>query len=494
MDIDSEEERLDLTKYKEDMLLGEGGFGKVFLVSSKTKNKTKDRDELVVKEIYGKGLFFNSGFREINVMCSFDSNYLIKATDFFIEEDRVKIVMPVAQGSMEDRFDKYYKYPATRLTISEKLRMMKDVINGLYVLNKNGYYHCDIKPENILIMNNKMVLSDYSLVRLKGTLSTCGTVSYTSPENLKANIDVHYYKDDYDYYTIEKINHIVMNSKYFMDYNNNDGTDIWSLGVLICYILSNGNEIFYRKDPIRFINNMTDFFEEKDNYLNWFFNEWGVRNIPNKLYNLIKLMLNYNPNDRPTIEYIFDFFTIEFNMDDNDLGFLYSIEINELHDISKLRRLHGVVLYLHGLGKKLNMYIYILMFTYRLLYSCHEIMFSSNIDDNLFGLICLAIVYNTSYDKRLSKELTELLDKYTNIYRNIVSDILNNVSGEILIKNPYHLAKSKKALIRGYELLTDFGEYTSMTSKEINIQINKDLPETPSFNKINVKMNEIIGI
>lgn len=53
---------------------------------------------------------------------------------------------------------------ANFLDLDKALKCLIDVLRGLEYLHENGYYHCDIKPQNILIgNNNECILTDYGI-------------------------------------------------------------------------------------------------------------------------------------------------------------------------------------------------------------------------------------------------------------------------------------------------------------------------------------------
>lgn len=68
---------------------------------------------------------------------------------------------------------------ANFLDLDKALRCLIDVLRGLEYLHENGYYHCDIKPQNILVgEKGEYVLTDYGI--------TCHSSTYTAvvPRNL----------------------------------------------------------------------------------------------------------------------------------------------------------------------------------------------------------------------------------------------------------------------------------------------------------------------
>lgn len=87
----------------------------------------------------------------------------------------VIIAMPFYQnGSAASKINS-----ANFLDLDEALRCLIDVLRGLEYLHENGYYHCDIKPQNILVgEHGEYVISDYGI--------TCHSPTHTavSPRSL----------------------------------------------------------------------------------------------------------------------------------------------------------------------------------------------------------------------------------------------------------------------------------------------------------------------
>jgi len=61
---------------------------------------------------------------------------------------------------------------------------MHQIISGVHFLHKNSYYHCDLKPDNILMFKNKPVVADFGFTYEHGYNigKKCGTPTYASPQ------------------------------------------------------------------------------------------------------------------------------------------------------------------------------------------------------------------------------------------------------------------------------------------------------------------------
>lgn len=73
------------------------------------------------------------------------------------------------------------------------IKCLIDILRGLEYLHENGYYHCDIKPNNILIGDNgEYVLSDYGITCYSPTHTAVKPrqcyLPHTSPETIDKDI------------------------------------------------------------------------------------------------------------------------------------------------------------------------------------------------------------------------------------------------------------------------------------------------------------------
>ena len=170
--------------------IGEGNFGEVWLaddISLKTqcalkllpKNDTSIDERLLEAQI-GNRLQHN------NVVN-------IKYADVVRHDNQegpvVLIAMPFFKnGSVITQLNSCNFLP-TNLAV----KCLVDVLRGLEYLHENGYYHCDIKPNNILIGDNgEYILSDYGITCYSPTHTAVQPrqcyLPHTSPETISKNM------------------------------------------------------------------------------------------------------------------------------------------------------------------------------------------------------------------------------------------------------------------------------------------------------------------
>ena len=257
------------TKVIEDIFpkqLGSGSFGRVFLVSH---NETKK--QYALKEIDKRKLLVSYGkcdiiYNEINIHSKLDHENIIKLYNVHEDKDTIYIIMEYAEhGNLFELIKKekngFSEYKAFEYFIQ--------VVNAVYYLHNNNIIHRDIKPENILIGdNNKIKLCDFGWAKeltLENRSTFCGTVEYMAPEIVE--------NENYDY-----------------------GVDIWSLGILLY-------ELLYGHSPFKANNTKNVILNIKSHEFTY---DDKNKNISNSCKDLIKKLLNNNPQKRYKIKDILE--------------------------------------------------------------------------------------------------------------------------------------------------------------------------------------------
>lgn len=156
------------------------------------------------------------------------------------------------------------------ILFSDKINLCLQIANGLKELNDIGYYHRDLKPDNILMFDDTWKIGDLGLIAFRDKDNIydkkndfIGPKGWLSPEAMNK-----YLQSD--------------NNKYQFDCNIDHQSDIFQLGKVFWYILQ-GNA------PIGNICR-SDFFDEHDD-----------------IYNVLKYMLNHSKKKRPiSIDYVIE--------------------------------------------------------------------------------------------------------------------------------------------------------------------------------------------
>lgn len=157
-----------------------------------------------------------------------------------------------------------------RISYFERINLCLQIARGLKGLKDLGYYHRDLKPDNILIIEDTWKIGDLGLIAYRDEDELCdkqnefiGPKGWISPEAMNKYL----YCEDNEYKFDCKIDH---------------QSDIFQLGKVFWFI-------FQGNAPIGCVSRK-DFFDKNDD-----------------IYNLLKYMLNHSKKKRPlTIDYVIE--------------------------------------------------------------------------------------------------------------------------------------------------------------------------------------------
>ena len=246
--------------------LGQGSFGRVFLVShNETKElyalKTIEKRKILMT--YGK---LDNIYDEINIHSKLYHQNIIKLYNVYEDEETINIIMEYAK---EGNLYHLIKKEKNGFSEQKSYEFFIQIINAVYYLHSNNIIHRDIKPENILIGDdNKLKLCDFGWAKeltLENRSTFCGTMEYMAPEIVGS--------DNYDY-----------------------SVDIWSLGILLY-------ELLFGHSPFNADSNKNIIFNIKKHELNY---DNENKKISNSCKDLIERLLNENPQKRLRIKDILE--------------------------------------------------------------------------------------------------------------------------------------------------------------------------------------------
>jgi len=248
--------------YDIDKQLGEGGFGKVFLVKDKRTKLAR-----AVKELKKSVIELEDSeaiLKEIEILKSLDHPNIMKVYEVIESPKHYYIVSEYLSGG------EVFERIAEQKTLSENLaaRILKDCMNAVSYLHANGVVHRDLKPENLMFSNKdenspvKIIDFGISLKATKNEKLTqkIGTLYFLAPEVVRGQ---------YDY-----------------------RCDIWSCGVIL-YILLSGRPPFYGKNQKAIMSSIVQ------DDLKFDPEEWT--NISQEAKDLVTGMLRKDPKKRITV-------------------------------------------------------------------------------------------------------------------------------------------------------------------------------------------------
>ena len=242
--------------------IGEGSFGKVFLVMhNKTKSKyaIKRISKLNKNNQEGKTYFR----REIEIMYKVHQCNIVRLFNHFEDNEYCYFVMEyIEKGNL---FDQPSWKNNKRFSSVDVAKIIKEIICAVYYLHHMDppIIHRDIKPENVLIDKNGVAkLTDFGWSNYVDSneirRTYCGTPVYLAPEMIK-------------------------------EIGHNEHLDIWCIGVLLFELLT-GTVPFKGRDIDSLNNNILSL------KIVW------PRDINNTAKNLISKILKTEPGERISLE------------------------------------------------------------------------------------------------------------------------------------------------------------------------------------------------
>lgn len=200
-------------------VLGKGTYGKVYTVGENRALKVIKSDEDGYREI-----------AELNNLMIFDHPNIIKIIDFaFLEDAKGKylgLLLPLAKYDMEI---------ACRMqqNMIHLDRWIYEIVSAVYFLHKNGFYHCDMKIANVLVLqDDRSVVADLGFMRKSTVPSLDFCQTYQSPQ-LSYRLNK---KSDLKKKVIKCDRHLTdlcsEQSSPFQD-------DIWALGITLYQMITN---------------------------------------------------------------------------------------------------------------------------------------------------------------------------------------------------------------------------------------------------------------
>ena len=280
-------------------ILGKGFFGYAEKMKSKLDNRI-----YAIKKLELSKLDKKSFQRETTIMLNLNHKNIVKFYGYFIGKekfekyheiyiDKIKpnqkkeekiiyclVLEYVPKGSLLDYMKEYKQKYKDTFNQEFIIVIFKQMLEVLIYLHKNNIMHRDFKPDNILLDENLNIkVSDFGLSALYIDKSQINNEN----NYILISHNTHVGREDFISYEIEKRQ------------NYDFGTDIFSLGLTMIYLMSYEN-------PIKFY---------KDKKTNKKFREISINLINRKKYNkylidLILLLLKEDQNLRKTAQGAYD--------------------------------------------------------------------------------------------------------------------------------------------------------------------------------------------
>ena len=174
-----------IEKYLIQKKIGQGGMGCVLQVQNQQDGKLYalkyclETDEKSISRFK----------REVKVISNTKHQNIVELVDLNLDNLPPYFVMPLAKGSVHDVIDNI------KTDFDKVLNIFESMCKGVSALHNSNQYHRDIKPRNVLIMEDGTVaMADFGLAKIVNKDSSThtssndflGTVGYHAPEQLSA--------------------------------------------------------------------------------------------------------------------------------------------------------------------------------------------------------------------------------------------------------------------------------------------------------------------
>jgi formylglycine-generating enzyme required for sulfatase activity len=123
-------------------------------------------------------------------------HFLLPVHSYWPLEDRLIIMMDLADGSLRDCLNEARKQGQQAIALPELMRYFRQAAEALDYLHGKKVQHRDIKPENILLVDNNVRVADFGLAKDQGTKrmvtgTFAGTPLYMPPETWNDKTHIH---------------------------------------------------------------------------------------------------------------------------------------------------------------------------------------------------------------------------------------------------------------------------------------------------------------
>ncbi|MCA8959655.1 MAG: serine/threonine protein kinase [Planctomycetes bacterium] len=166
-----------LGKYRIEKRLAEGGFAEVYQAYDSIEGI---RVALKIPSISASDKASLETFRrEVRLTVKLDHPHILSIKDASFIEGRFVIVYPLAKRSLSERLQ-------SRMSVETVMDFAGQMLEALAYAHARGILHCDIKPDNVLIFDDRHLrLTDFGIARVaRRTVkaSGSGTLGAMAPE------------------------------------------------------------------------------------------------------------------------------------------------------------------------------------------------------------------------------------------------------------------------------------------------------------------------
>lgn len=147
-----------MNRYNVAKVLGDGTYGSVLLASNKSTG-----EKVAIKKMKQK--YYNweecMKLREINSLRKLIHPNIVKLREVIRENDELHLVFEFMDANLYE----FTKSRVRPIPESKVRNMMFQVMQGMHHVHKHGYFHRDMKPENLLVTGDLVKIADFGLAR-----------------------------------------------------------------------------------------------------------------------------------------------------------------------------------------------------------------------------------------------------------------------------------------------------------------------------------------
>eukprot|EP00928_Gymnodinium_smaydae_P080621 TRINITY_DN64287_c0_g1_i1.p1 TRINITY_DN64287_c0_g1~~TRINITY_DN64287_c0_g1_i1.p1 ORF type:complete len:461 (+),score=94.12 TRINITY_DN64287_c0_g1_i1:83-1465(+) len=147
-----------MNRYKVMKVLGDGTYGSVLRAQNKSTGET-----VAIKKMKQKYHSWDEciKLREVTSLRKLLHPNIVKLKEVIRENDELHLVFEFMEANLYE----YTKNKAKPLPESKVRNIMFQTLQAVHFMHKNGYFHRDMKPENLLISGDTVKLADFGLAR-----------------------------------------------------------------------------------------------------------------------------------------------------------------------------------------------------------------------------------------------------------------------------------------------------------------------------------------
>ena len=174
------------SRYELVLLLGEGGMGAVY------RAHDRELDEVVALKLLRTEIAADAASlvrfrREVKLARRVTHRNVARTFDLGVDADVHFLTMELIAGASVAR-----QFAGQRVALPEVLRLAEEIARGLAAAHAVGVVHRDLKPDNVMLADDRVVLTDFGIARIADdhreaakTGSIIGTPAYMAPEQLE---------------------------------------------------------------------------------------------------------------------------------------------------------------------------------------------------------------------------------------------------------------------------------------------------------------------